>query len=469
MLRSCYFSPLGLECLKKRKGKKMKKYIALSAVAMSFVAAASLNAADDINSMFSEGKVSGQIREFTISRSVELSAGADYTRHANAIGGYLKYETASLSGLSLGAAFYTTYGFLNESKKTDYNQVDPTLFGENNENYSMLGEAYIQYKTGNTLFKGGRQKLVTPMLADDDARMLPNLFEAYVLTNKDIANTTLTLGHVTKFAQGTFGRTYNAGLLAATAGYSHEDSRNQVGSFTNVGTYAFDEKTDGITMAAASYTGIANLKLDLWDYYAHDIMNIIYGEANFSWKCLITDALKPYAAVQIIKEDAVGDEFAGDIDSMYVAGKFGVKVQNFDLSFAYSKTDNNDATNNNGFLQDAVVSPWGGMPAYTQGMVTRHMFLAGTDAAKVAATYNFKDLGANVLATLYYANFNMAANNGYTYGDAKESGFDVIYNPSIVKNLQLRLRANYADDFNVATSGATTSWDEYRFIANYNF
>jgi hypothetical protein len=109
------------------------------------------------------------------------------------------------------------------------------------------------------------------------------------------------------------------------------------------------------------------------------------------------------------------------------------------------------------------------MPAFTQGMVTRHMFLAGTDAYKIALSYNFKDLGANVAATIYYTNFDMAQNNGYTYDDASESGFDVIYNPSIVKNLQLRVRANYSDDFNVNAAGATTGWDEYRFIANYNF
>ncbi len=453
----------------------MNKKVILSTATIALLSLSNLSAADDLSGMFSGGKANGQIREFSISRSVERSAATDYTRNANAIGGYLKYETADFKGLSFGSAFYTTNGFLNDSNKKDYTEVDPTLLGKYNENYSMLGEAFIQYKMANTTFKAGRQKLDTPMLGSDDARMLPNLFEAYVLTNKDIANTTLTLGHVTKFAQGTFGRAYDANLnhanavLSTTAGYSYVDSRNQVGSFNNVGTYAFGEKTDGITMAAASYTGIANLKLDLWDYYAHDIMNIIYGEANYSWKCLVSDALKPYAAVQIIKEDSVGDEFGGDIDSTYAAAKFGVKVQNFDLSLAYSKTDNNDAANNNGNLKDAVVSPWGGMPAYTQGMVTRHMFLAGTDATKVALSYNFKDLGANVLATIYYANFNMAANNGYTYGDAKENGFDVIYNPSIVKNLQLRLRANYADDFSVNASGATTSWDEYRFIANYNF
>ncbi len=445
----------------------MRKNLAMSLAAFVTISSLNATAADDINSMFSEGKVSGQIREFSITRAVE--AATNYTRHANAIGGYIKYETASLNGLSLGTAFYTTYGFLNESQKTNYNMVDPTLLGKNNESYSILGEAYIQYKYGNTLFKGGRQKLSTPMLSDDDARMLPNLFEAYVLTNKDIKDTTLTLGHVTKFAQGTFGRAYTNGILAATAGYSAVDSRNQVGSFTDVGTYAFGRNTDGITMASLSYTGIKDLKVDLWDYYAHDIMNIVYGEAAYSWKCLATDSIKPYAAVQVIKEDSTGDEIAGKIDSIYAAAKLGFKVQNFDLSFAYSKTDNNDATNNNLYRKDAIISPWGGMSAYTQGMVTRHMFLAGTDAAKAALSYNFKDMGANVLATLYYTNFNMAANNGYTYGDAKESGFDVIYYPALVKNLQLRLRANYADDFNVNAAHVTTSWNEYRFIANYNF
>lgn len=442
----------------------MKKYIALSAVAMSFVAAASLNAADDINSMFSEGKVSGQVRMFYIDREYQGSAGNTTHRGSTAIGGYAKYETASLNGLTLGAAFYTT----NEIDSR--NTMDQTLFGRDNDNYTILGEAYLQYKYQNTIFKGGRQKLVTPMLADDDARMLPNLFEAYVLTNKDIADTTLTLGHVTKFAQGTFGRTYSSGLLAATSGYSYVDSLNQVESFANVGTYAFGEKTDGITMASASYTGIKNLKVDLWDYYAHDIMNIIYGEANVSWKCLITDALKPYAGVQMIKEDSVGDEFGGEIDSMYIAGKFGVKVQNFDLSFAYSQTDENSAVElAEGGLANAIVSPWGGMPAYTQGMVTRHMFLAGTDAAKVAASYNFKDMGANLTTGVYYTEFDMDANSGYGLErTASEAGFDAIYNPQAFKNLQLRLRGNFPRGFAESALGKT-GWDEYRFIANYNF
>jgi hypothetical protein len=61
--------------------------------------------------------------------------------------------------------------------------------------------------------------------------------------------------------------------------------------------------------------------------------------------------------------------------------------------------------------------------------------------------------------------------NGYSANyewTAKESGFDIIYNPETFKKLQLRLRANYADNF-FQNSAGSVSWDEYRFIANYNF
>jgi hypothetical protein len=134
---------------------------------------------------------------------------------------------------------------------------------------------------------------------------------------------------------------------------------------------------------------------------------------------------------------------------------------------AYSQTSANSATD--AATANAIITPWGGMPAYTQGMVTRHMFLAGTTASKVAATYDFKDLGANVNATLYYATFDMDANSGYGIErTASESGFDIIYNTQAVKNLQLRLRGNLPRKFAESASG-DTGWDEYRFIANYNF
>ena len=457
----------------------MKNKILLSAITLGLLSSTGVYAAEDLRSMFSEGKVSGQIREFSISRSVDDTRvdKDDYTRNANAIGGYLKFETADYKGLSLGTALYTTNGFGLDSPRDDYSEVDPTLLGKDNESFSMLGEAYLQFKYDNTTFKAGRQKLNTPMAGADDARMIPNLFEAYVLTNTDLADTTLLAAHVTKFAQGTFGRAYGVGsLLGATSGYSAVDASNQVGDFENMGTYALGESTSGVSILSATYTGVKGLKVQLWDYYAHDIVNIIYGQVDYSWNCLLTDSVKPFASAQFIKEDDIGDKQLkaiggdGEIDSFYYGLKFGAKVENFTAYVAYSETGKNSATDKvNGAYQNAIISPWGGMPAFTQGMVTRHVFLAGTKATKIAASYNWKNFGPDLKTVLYYADYNMDKNNGYTNGDTDEAGFDIIYNTSFVKNLQLRLRGNFSNDFYEDAAGDSVSWDEYRFIANYSF
>jgi len=445
----------------------MNKNIVMSIVAMGMLT--SVNAADSFAGMFSEGKASGQIREYSISRTMDYSNPTkdDYTRSANAIGGHLKFETDSYKGITLGTAFYTTNGFANDSDKTDYTKFDPTLLGVNNKSYSLLGEAYLQYHRANTTLKLGRQKLNTPLAGADDARMLPNLFEAYLLINSDIPDTTIIAGHVTRFAQGTFGRAYNGGILAATGGYSVVDTRNQVGEFVNMGDYAIGKKTDGVSVLSASYTGIKGLKVQLWDYYAYDILNAVYGQVDAKWNCLLSDKVKPFASAQVIKENDVGDKLAGSIDGAYWGAKVGAKVENFTTYLAYSQTTENSASD--AATANAIISPWGGMPAFTQGMVTRHVFLAGTKATKVAASYNFKSFGPDLKTVAYYASYDMADYNGYTYGDASETGFDIIYKPKAVKGLNLRVRGNFADDFNVATSGDTVGWSEYRFIANYTF
>jgi hypothetical protein len=110
------------------------------------------------------------------------------------------------------------------------------------------------------------------------------------------------------------------------------------------------------------------------------------------------------------------------------------------------------------------------MPAYTQGMVTRHQFFANTDAWKVAAVYNLKEYG--VKAVIYHTEFDIGAENTYKSGTAwtaSESGWDVTYKVAQVEGLSLRARANYPRDFAPDTGSGATDWDEYRLIVNYNF
>ncbi len=450
---------------------------------MSFVAVGFLtfaNAADEFGAMFQEGKVSGQIRSFWIDRAYEGSAGKRDHRDGWALGGNLKYETATYKGFSFGTAFYTTNALDISSNRQDYVNNDMTLLGPNNEDYSLFGEAYVGYKYANTSLKGGRQKLDTPMAGSDDARMIPNLFEAYLLVNTDLQNTTFVAGHIRKFAQGTFGRVYNhtsaspdaSKVLSATSGYSYDDSLNHTGAFVNMGNYALGVATDGVSLVSVTYAVSKNVKVQLWDYYAYDILNAVYGEVNVGWNCLLTDKIKPSFSAQMIKENGVGQRFADDVNSFYAAGKFDLKVGDASVYVAYSEQSKNDtATAPSGLkaLNKATITPWGGMPAYTQGMVTRHQFIAGTKATKVAASYDFKNLGANVLVSAYYTSFDMDKNSGYGLARvATEPGFDVAYKPEGVKNLELKLRGNFPRDYAESSTG-TTGWDEYRFIANYNF
>ena len=439
----------------------MKKHIALSVIAVGLLGSMNLQAADDLSSMFSEGKTSGEIRAFYINRDDNTKLD---NQIATAIGGKLLYETAEYKGLSLGVGFYTTNRILQTLESDESAMLNTTLLKNDGSSYSLLGEAFVQYKYENTTFKGGRQKLNTPLAGADDARMLPNLFEAYVLTNTDVENTTLIAAYVTKMAPGTFANAYNGGIVGATAGYTAVpgNTAKYQGEFTNMGTWAVGESTDGVTAIGGIYKN-DNLKFQAWDYYAFDILNAVYLQADVKWNCLLSDKVKPFAAVQFIKENDVGASYGVvDVDSMYWGAKIGAGVGGLKAYVAYSQQSEADAGEE---LKNSTITPWGGMPAFTQGMVTRHMFLAGVKATKVAATYSFKEQGINLSATGYYVEFDIDNNSGYgTSRTAKEPGFDIKYYPAMVKNLQLRLRGNFPTEF-----GNDRDWNEYRFIANYTF
>ncbi|QOY52721.1 OprD family outer membrane porin [Candidatus Sulfurimonas baltica] len=457
----------------------MKKQLLFSAITAGLICSVNVQAAEDLSTMFSEGKTSGQVRMFYVDREYQGSSGTNNQRNSMAVGGHLKFETADYNGLNFATAVYTTNDInlfdYSDNASEDSLKKDPTLLGPDGS-YSILGEAYVGYKRGNTSFKYGRMSFDSAMMGGDDARMLKNLFQGYVLTNKDITNVNIQLAHITKFAQGTFGNVYGAGgILGATSGYSAHDATSQVGSFKNMGEYAVGKNTNGVTSLMATYKN-GNFKAKIGDDYAHDLYNTIYADASISWTCLFSDKVKPFFAAQAIKQNSVGDKLMkdsglggnGEIDSSYWAGKFGAKAGGFTGYVAYSTTGKNSATDSS--YKNAIITQFGGMPAFTQGMVTRHQFLAGTDTTKFGASYSFKEMGTNASLAGYYASFDMDANSGYGgTRTATEAGFDAIYYPASVKNLQLRFRGNFPRDFAGSDATTTTGWNEYRLIANYNF
>ena len=437
--------------------------IKLSLATAILLSGASLMA-DSLGEAFENGKFSGQARFFYIDRT--YSGTIENNRNSLAAGGYLKYESAPFYNLSVGTALYSTnlVDIHDDDPRTSAS-YDPSLFGGDFDSYAYVGELYLNYAIGNTNIKLGRQKLDTPLAGSDDARMLPNLFEALVVSNTDIPDTTLIAAHVTKEAVGTFGNVYSLSTpsnqyLALQSGYGLGFKEATSGNFRDMGVVALGAgtDTDGVSAVAAIYSGVEGLKLQAWDYYAHDILNALYLQADYSIK--INDSVGIKGALQYINESDIGDKLAGDVDSNYWAAKIGANYGALSGYVAYSQTDSSSGSMNGG-----IITPWGGMPAFTQGMVTRHQFFSDTDALKVAVGYDFGSLGVPLKATLYHTEFDVGASNTYQPGTAwtaKEDGFDLIYQAR--SDLQLRFRGNFPSDF-----APGLDWNEYRFIVNYNF
>jgi len=417
--------------------------------------------ANPVVDMFEKGKVSGEWRTFYIDRDRHGSTGNNQQdTNGLSTGGYLKYETGKLGSVSTGMAFYTT-----NPLDSNPSHRDPTLSNDNKEGYTILGEAYLQYDspTGN-MIKIGRQKLDTPLAGSDDVRMLPNLFEALVLKTDHIEKSTLILAHVSRFSAGSFSNAYPqaGGALALSTGYG---LNNDSGTFMNMGEYAVGEKTKGVSALGFMSSLIPNTKLTVWDYFAHDILNAIYAKVEISQTI---GNVVPMFSAQYISEKNTGDKLGGKIDSNYYDVQVGGKIGSWNASTSFSQTGSNSSgSGKNG----AILSPWGGIPSFTQGMVTRHQFFEDTRAFKFSTGYNFqKETGHNVSLNAYYATYSMGDKNDYVTGNSWttiESGFDLIYAPT--DKLSFRLRGNYPADFKEDASGNTLDWSETRFITSYKF
>jgi hypothetical protein len=317
---------------------------------LSFAAVAALTSsslsADTLADAFKEGSVSGELRAGYVSQKSD-----DNIKTQNmALGGNLGFETKAINGISAGVKFYTSQRL--QGKDTN---ATTGLFDSNDESYSILGEAYVNVAYENTNLKAGRQKLDTPYANDDDIRMIPNLFEAYVLSNTDLPNTTLLGAYVTKWS-------------GVDAGTPEE--------FVDLGSSVYsDPSANGTVMFAAIYSGIENSEISLWYYDVDRLTKITHFEAS--------------------TEIAFNDDIALELGAQYAkfseSNNTGVDGTMYGLSAELSINDlslfaaYNSSANDNG---KSVTNGFGGGPFFTSmdettidGLNDAKAYIAGAEYA----------------------------------------------------------------------------------------
>lgn len=271
-----------------------------------------------------------------------------------------------LPNLSFGATAYavSTLGLEN-------NMVDATWTGGHRdvvEDNGWLGELWLAYTMGKTTAKVGRMELDTPLAFSEKWNIAPNTFDAAVLINQDIPDTTLVAAWVGKDNSGN--GTIGHGVVTDEAKFS---------DFVIKGAYA----------VGAINNSFKPLTAQAWYYNVKQAATAWWLQADLAGLDGVPGLVAGLQYTQLKPKEAL----AGKDKTKAWAGKLGYGIDGLNAYVAYSKVK--DVTNP---VLDAanVASGFGESKLYTEFyMFTNHGEVGAADSKtwKIAADYDAKDFG----------------------------------------------------------------------------
>ncbi len=355
--------------------------------------------------IFEEVKTSGYLRTAYEIHAIKESN----TFKDGAIGGKLHIETGTYEGISLGTSFYTS-----NTLGSDDNQGLVPFRGEVDNSYTILGEAYIQGVWGNTRVKIGRQEIDTPFADTDDIGMVPNTFEAYVLQNRDLTDTTLFLAQIQKMAG------VDAEIVDAFTPLNGDNNMQVVG---------------------ATYEGVENLTISAWYYHIKDakIDSIAYIEIDYEAEyCSI--------GLQVAKQGySIGKD----------ATVFGITA-----GTRYAPLGLNFSASYNKAWDNAAFSGFGGGPffANSEYLISDNAGVYG-EQSNIGIAWDATSIGIE--------NLNISFNHALLKNQAKQKATetDIILGYTLGKHLETHLIASNIKGKYVGEDDAR----HMRVFINYNF
>ncbi len=292
-----------------------------------------------------------------------------------------------------------------------------------------VSEAWLAKTFGNTTIKVGRQELDTPLAFSEKWNIAENTFDAAVVLNNDLPDTTLVAAWVGR-GNGTAG----AVVVGATNG------SDPFSTYVNEGAYAFAAITKLIPMTTAQ----------IWYYNVMQVAQAWWLQADVN-----LDEMAPGLSFGIqyanIDPDAAGADTASA-----VAVKLGYAMDNLKLAAAYSTTDSdgavpvaNTATGLVGAQTKLYTEAW-----WNYGYVGRN----DTDTFMLSAEYNMEDIAD------FYAQYTNS-DGGKKAGNIDMSEFTLTASKSF-GNLDATVAYIYTDADNQNNG---SSFNTVQVYLTYNF
>jgi hypothetical protein len=410
---------------------------------------------------FLSGQVNGHFRTFFMATD---NTGDLADHNALALGGGLRYETASFKGFR----FAVGGAYLFRIASTDLLAPDPAsgtpsryeigLFDVDQKplgrEWARLEELYLEYKRDALALTVGRQFINMPFVNLQDGRMRPGAVDGLVGRWKGV-RTQLEGGYL-----------YAVSPRSTTQWYSIEKSIGLYPSGVNPdGTksdYHGHVSSAGLFYAGAQHALTERLTLQGWDMFADGLMNSLLLQADLKIKT--TGARKLTLSGQFIRQDGVGD--GGNADQAQTYFPEGGSSMAFGVRFACQRAHggfNLNYTRITGDGRYLMPREWGRDPMFTFMPRERNEGLG--DVHAVTANWLFKDLlktGSAALGVGYY-----------DLPDVKDYALNKYGMPSYVQaNLDLRYKVTgWLEGLDiqyllVVKWGLGETYGEDRYVAN---
>ncbi len=396
----------------------MKK-ILLSAIAV-IAMTQSASAADSLGEALQNGKYSTSMRVFYFNRGFDAPSTADNAVALTA-GGIVKYVSDDFKGLKVGLAYYGSHRLGGIYSRAEGSGT--SILGRSGEDLNFLGEAYLEFNYNNTMIKVGRQQLSTPLIQNHDLRILPSVYEAAIIRNKDIANTMLEAGYIQSYTGFTSkDNTFNDyNTKWGESGLAYLSFKNStIENLSIRGQYVIalaDEDKAGNTVSVEDYR---------------------YLDAKY--------ALKGIGNKTYIKAQYGGNAYADGDTSTLFGVKTGTTVGMFDLALLYDKISDNSFK--------AVESG----PMYTDWQQGYGNYEASTAFGGQIVAHPMADLSLKV------GYVDVSADEGNARDDFSEMNIDAKY--KLDDNSKVRVRYSLKDQ---TDSSTREDRDDFRIIYYLNF
>jgi len=437
---------------------------------------------DTLSDAIDKTTIKASLRYYTLQRSyqelVEDDAGNftvphKYQKLSNAMGGFVGFESNLLENLSIGSTLYTSQPLFHNP----LNEGGLQLLEDDQSGYSVLGEAFVKLEYEKTMLKVGRQLLSDyGFLSDLDIRMTPYTYEAAILENRDLEHITLRMAAV-RGVKTLVSTTY-VDFVNASKNLLIEEpvERNPIRGAYNPAYYDGDRNYIGpkenLYLVSLAYHS-KEIDFEFWDYYSANFVNFIYATGSYAFQMAdLTNTL----GLQLVKQDNVGAQVAGSIDT-YV---YGAKLTSIYDNFTFTYTFNRVKYDENSLDGGTIIDMWGGSQIYNSIMYNGGD-QGGTTSQMVTVKYDFLLYGVTIQLNAGKFDLPNKLTDAFAEMDNKEVDLIAIYQPDWNRKLQFKIEAAYIDfdtDYDFRTYEDIHGFNilhayedilDLRFIVNYTF